>query len=723
MGTIRSVDGSTDATMASDAPTRVVHGVCPLDCADTCSWVVTVQDGRAVKLLGNREHPFTRGALCSKVNRFLEATRQPDRLLWPERRIGPKGQGRFERISWDAALEEIAARWRDIIARDGAQAIWPYYGTGTLGMIQGLAGAGRRLWNVLGTSQHHLSICMTAGGFGTGYTLGDNRIGMDPEGFAEARLIVLWGANPLVTHHHVWKFIEKARRGGGRLVVIDPLRTRTADQADEHLAPRPGTDAALALGLLHVVLARGGEDRDFIETHTLGWDAFRERILEFPPTRVADITGVPTAVIEQLGERLATKRPTAIKIGPGMQRHAGGGQAVRVISCIPGVTGDWRYPGGGVAYDTRSFFRGNFAALWRDDLRPPGTRVLTMTRLGEGLTEIGDPPVRALLVYGANPAASAPDQNKVRRGLAREDLFTVVIDHFQTDTADFADLLLPATMQTEHVDLHHAYGHAYLALNTPAVPPAGECLPNTEILRRIARALGVTESCVYDSDEDLARAVLDADELRMAGITLEALAVRGWMRLGEPQPWAPLAKGFPSPSGRLEFYSARAAEAGLDPLPTYTPPYESTPRDPALARRHPLALVAPAGPHFLNTEFSNLPALRDKAGPQRVLLHAEDAAVRGLVDGDVARVFNDRGEYLALVVVSDRVIPGLASGSKGHWPKLNPGGSSITATVMEKDSDMGRGAVFHDNRVEVERAAVTREDFLRAFATLGRRET
>ena len=700
--------------------TRRVHGVCPLDCPDTCSWVVTVQDGRAVKLQGNREHPFTRGSLCVKVNHFLEHTQLPDRLLWPLRRAGRKGEGRFARISWDEALGEIAARWRAIIERDGPQAVWPYYGTGTLGMIQGLAGAGRRLWNVLGTSQHHLSICMAAGGFATGYTLGDNRIGMDPEGFAEARLVILWGANPLVTHHHIWKFIEAARRRGAHVVVIDPIRTRTADQADEHVAPRPGTDAALALGLLHVVVARGAEDRDFIEAHTLGWDAFRERILEYPPARVAEITGLPVGRIEELGERLATARPTAIRIGPGMQRHAGGGMAVRTITCIPGVTGDWRHPGGGVAYDTRSFFKGNWAALWRDDLRPPGTRVLAMTRLGEALLELRDPPVRALLVYGSNPAASVPDQNKARRALAREDLFTVVIDHFQTDTADFADILLPATMQTEHADLHNSYGHAYLAWNAPAVAPPGECLPNSEIFRRLARALGVTEPCVYDSDEALARAVLDSDELRLGRVTLEALAERGWLRLGEPQPWAPLAKGFPSPSGRLEFYSSRAAESGLDPLPTYTPPYEAVGRDPEVARRYPLALIAPAGPHFLNTEFSNLPAMRDKAGPQRVLLHAADAAPRGLGDGDVARVFNDRGEYLACVEISDRVPPGIVGGAKGHWPKLNPGGTSIAATVMEKDADMGRGAVFHDNRVEVERAAMSREEFLGAFAALGR---
>src|SRR5262245_22757131 len=711
--------GLGNQSAASDPAIRLVHGACPLDCPDTCSWIVTVKDGRAVKLQGDPDHPYTRGALCAKVNHFIEHTELPDRLLYPMRRTGKKGEGKFARISWDEAIGEIATRLRAIIDQDGPQAIWPYYGTGSMGMIQGLAGSGRRLFNVLGTTQHHLSICMTSGGFATGYTLGDNRIGMDPEGLAEARLIILWGANPLVTHHHIWKFIEAARRRGAHTVVVDPVRTRSADQVDEHVALRPGTDAALALGLLYVVVARGAEDRDFIETHTLGWEAFRARILEYSPARVAEITGLPARRIEELGERLATTRPTGIRLGPGMQRHAGGGMAVRAITCIPGVTGDWRYPGGGAAYDTRSFFRGNWAALWRDDLRPPGTRVFAMTRLGEALLEIGDPPVRALLVYGSNPAASAPDQNKVRRGLARDDPFTVVIDHFQTDTADFADIVLPATMQTEHTDLHHSYGHAYLGWNAPAVPAPGECLPNSEIFRRLARALGVGEASVYDSDEALARAVLDSDELRAAGITPETLADRGWARLGQPQPWAPLAKGFPTASGRLEFSSERAAAAGLDPLPTYVPPFEAAACAPERHARYPLALIAPAGPHFLNTEFSNLPALRERAGPQRVMLHPLDAAARSLLDGDVARVHNERGEYLAAVEVSDRVPPGIVGGAKGHWPKLNPGATSIAATVMEKDADMGRGAVFHDNRVQVERAAITAEEFRRAFTALG----
>jgi anaerobic selenocysteine-containing dehydrogenase len=684
---------------------RQVHGACPLDCPDTCSWVVTVEDGTATALRGDRAHPYTRGALCAKVTRFLDYTRAPDRLLYPQRRVGAKGSSRFVRISWDEALDEIATRWKTIIATHGAQAIWPFQGTGSMGILQGLAGCGRRLWNVLGTSRHVITICTIAGGYGTGYTLGHPQVGMDPETFSASRLILLWGTNTLTTNHHLWKYVEAARRDGAYVVVIDPIRTRTAERADEHVTLVPGTDAALALGLLHVVVSLGREDREFIASHTLGWDAFRRRILDYPPERAAAITGVPRERIVALGERLATTRPTGIRLAMGMQRHGGGGMATRVITCIPGVTGDWRYPGGGAVYDTRGFFRANWKALWRDDLRPPGVRTLTMTRLGEGLLERHDPPVQALVIYGSNPLASVPDQNKVRRALARQDLFTVVIDHFQTDTADYADLLLPATMQPEHADLHYAYGHLYVAWNEPAVAPPGECLPHSEIFRRLARALGVTEPCVYDSDEDMARQLLASDDPSVAGITLERLRRDGWARLNVPAPFVPFANGFRTASGKLEFYSSRMAEAGLDPVPGYTPPYEAAQRETDLARRYPLALIAPASHFFLNTTFANVPKLAARQSEPTIELHPTEADARGLREGDPVRVYNDRGEFRARLIVGDRVPPGVAASVKGFWPKRVTGGANANTTVAERDADMGGGAVFHDNRVEVERSA------------------
>jgi anaerobic selenocysteine-containing dehydrogenase len=665
---------------------------------------VTVTGGEAVSLRGDPDHPFTRGSLCNKVEDYLSYARSPERLRYPLLRVGPKGSGEFTRISWEEALDRIAARFADVITKHGAEAIWPFLGSGSMGLLQGVYGAGRRLWNVLGTSRHVMSICTIAGGFGTGYTLGDNRVGMDPETLRLSKLVVLWGANVLTTNPHLWRSISEARANGANLVVIDPIRTRTAAQSDWHLAPIPGSDAALALGLLHVVLSEGKEDVAFIDGHTLGGPAFRQRILEFPPARVAGITGLPIESIVDLGHQLAATRPTGIRIGIGIQRHAGGGMAVRTITCIPGVTGDWRHPGGGVCYDTRGFYGLNWPALWRDDLRPRPTRALYMTRLGEGLLEIDDPPVQALLVYASNPMASVPHQTKVRRGLAREDLFTVVVEHFMTDTARYADIVLPATMQTEHRDLLIAYGHLYLNWNEPAVPPLGECLPTTEIFRRLARKMRLEAAPLYDSDETMARQVLDSGHPSLAGVTLEELKARGWMRLEYPDPFVPFATSFPTPSGKLEFVSERMAQVGLDPVAGYTPAHETSQRDTTLARAYPLALVTPANHYFLNSIFANVPRQQRRAGVATLVIHPDDAAPRGIVTGDEVSVANSRGSFLALADVSDRVRPGVVASTKGRWPAYAKGGATINATVDERDSDMGGGAVFHDNRVQVDKS-------------------
>ncbi|MEV6981686.1 molybdopterin oxidoreductase family protein [Sphaerisporangium sp. NPDC051017] len=661
-----------------------VLGACPLDCPDTCSWVVTVRDGEAVGLRGNRDQPYTRGALCVKVNRYLEHTKAADRILHPMRRVGPKGSGRFERISWDEALDEIATRLTAIIDEFGGEAIWPYQGTGTLGYIQGESGlAGQRLWNALGASRHDLNICSRAGNLGLARTNGTPG-GMDPETFALSKLILLWGTNTLTSGHHLWKFIQEARANGAHVVAIDPIRTRTADQADEYLAIRPGTDAALALALMYVVLNEGAEDRDYLEHHTTGWEDFEREIRKYPPKVAAEITGIPEKDIRALGVRLAHTRPTGIRATMGIQRHQGGGTAMRTIACIPGVTGDWKYPGGGLAYSTSAYVPLRVDS--RRELLPKPVRTLTMTRLAEGLADT-EKPVKCLWVYGANPMGSTSDQNRIREGLLREDLFTVVMEQFPTDTVDYADIVLPATMQFEHMDLHHGYGHMYLLWNEPAVAPAGECLSTTETFRRLARRLGLTEPSLYDSDLKIAEELLSADHPALAGITVEGLREKGWARLNYPEPFVPFTDGFPTPSRRLRFVPEGKG---------YVPPATIRPDGP-----YKLAMITPASHVFLNTVFGNNPELTRRAGAPKVMVNEKDAADRGLSHGQRVRVFNDNGGMTAEVEITDRVAPGVVATPKGSWPKLSPGGTNVNALVDERDADMGRGAVYHDNLVEI----------------------
>lgn len=688
-----------------------VFGACPLDCPDGCSWVVTVEDGKATRLRGNREHPYTAGALCAKVNGYLEHVQADDRLLYPLRRVGKKGEGTFERISWDEATKEIAERLLAVRDEFGGEAIWPFQGTGSLGWVQGLEGAaGRPLWNVLGASRHEMTACSVAGRIGASYTTGTSA-GMDPETFADSKLILLWGTNPLTSGHHVFKFMREAQKRGAYVVSIDPIKTRTAERADEWLAPLPGSDAALALGLLHIVLEMGAEDREYIAEHTVGFEAFKERILQFPPARVAELTGLPEERIRALGERLATTRPTGIRCTQGMQRHAGGGAALRMLYAIPGITGDWQYPGGGASYSTSGRFHPNIAGVYRDDLLQQPVRSLNMVRLADELLNQDAPPIKALVVYQANPMGSNPDQRRVREGLMREDLFTVVMEQFPTDTVDYADIVLPSTMQTEHLDVNDGYGHSYIHLNRPATAPRGEAVSTLETFRRIARAMGLTEPALYASDEEVARTLLGDD-------LFDELWETGWKRY-LPENYVPFTDGFPTPSGKLEFYSEKAEQDGLDPIPGYTPSQATRPDD-----DHPLALIAPASHWFLNTIFANKPDLMAKAGGPRVTLHPADAEARGLETGDTARVFNARGEFLADVLVADTVREGVVASTKGHWLKHVRGGANVNATTDERDSDMGGGAVYHDNRVEIERVgSVTNDDQPRdqaRFAPRGR---
>lgn len=684
----------------------IIRGACPHDCPDTCATLVTVQDGRATRIQGDPEHPFTRGFLCAKVNRYLERTYHPDRLTTPLRRVGAKGEGHFEPVSWEVALDDIAARLGEIAASpDGAQAILPYSYAGTMGLLQG-SSVDRRFFHALGASRLDRTICSMAGKVGMSMTVGAS-VGADGEGVPECDLILLWGTNTLTSNPHLWPHVLAARERGAHIIAIDPLRTRTAEQCDEWLGIRPGTDAALALAIMHVLFAEGLQDDDYLARYTLGADRLRARVAEWPPERAADITGIDAATIRTLARRYGRAHSAFVRINYGLQRHAGGGMAVRTIACLPAITGHWRHAGGGVQLSTSANFRFNNAALERPDLGAD-VRTINMIRLGEALLKgdagVGGPPVRALVVYNSNPADVAPDRNAVLRGLAREDLFTVVIEHFQTNTADWADYVLPATTQLEHWDVHLAYGHHYATLNRPAIAPRGEALPNTEIFRQLGRRMGLDPALFAEDDVALVRLALDSSHDRMRGVSFDRLMADGWARLNVPTPYVPFADGgFQTPSGKCEFYSARLEAMGFDPLPTFTPPYEFPESAPALAARFPLSLISSPRHYFLNSTFVNIASLRKHAEPE-CLMHPIDAERRGLSSGTRVIVHNDRGHFAAALRVSDSVREGVVWAPSIWWGKLSPDGHNANATTSQRETDMGHGPVFYDNLVEVSAA-------------------
>ena len=693
-----------------------IAGACPLDCPDTCAWLVGVDDsGRAVEMRGHPNHPITRGALCAKVSRYLERTYHPDRVLQPLKRVGPKGSGQFKPITWEEALSEIAARLSDIVARYGSEAVLPYSYSGTLGALQN-GSMDRRFTHALGASRLARTLCAEAGYNGYVYTIGAT-VGTAPEDFAHAKLILLWGTNTLTSNMHLWPFVLEARHRGARVIVIDPVRTRTAQHADEWIPIVPGTDAALALGMMHVIVRDGLWDEEYVRQHTLGFDHLRERLEEWPPERAAVITGIPAQRIERLAREYATTRPAAIRINYGMQRHGGGGMAVRAITCLPALVGSWREQGGGVLLSTSGAFPLNREALKRPDLMPHPTRVINAARLGDALSlEVwararavmwGSPevPVQALIVYSGNPAATNPDQNAVIRGLAREDLFTVVIDHFITDTADYADIFLPATTQVEHWDLHTAYGHYVLALNRPAIAPLGESKPDTEIFRLLAQRLGLEHPAFQDSDEDLIRQALQVDHPWMEGITFERLMEEGFVALNLPRPFLPFAEGkFFTPSGKCEFYSEAAARDGFDPLPTFHPPHEVPIPTNGQRRNGRLALLSPSAHYFLNTNFANVERMVRRQGEIRLLIHPQDAAARGIGDGDWVRVWNERGALRLRARVSEDVRPGVCYVPSVWWRKFAADGQSVNVLTSQAEADMGGGATFYDVAVNVEPA-------------------
>jgi anaerobic selenocysteine-containing dehydrogenase len=682
---------------------RIVRAACPHDCPDTCAMLVSVSaEGRATAVAGDPDHPVTAGFLCGKVSNYLDRVYGEDRILTPLLRDGPKGEGRFRRVSWDEALAAVATGLRAAIERHGPESILPYSYFGTQGVLQANS-MSARFMDAIGASNLRRTICASAGTAGVRATHGESPE-VDPEEWPHARFVLLWGWNPMSTAPHLWRLLLAARRNGARLVAVDPYRSRTARVADEHVRPLPGTDGALALGMMRAIVDAGLADEAWCRAHAVGYDELLERLEEYPLERCSELCGVDAETIARLGSELAERQPSLVRAGVGAQRHLGAPIAYRTLACLAAVAGSWRQRGGGFSYiplATNAVLSSD--ALSRPDLREAPARTINMSQLGSALTDPAlDPPVAALVVWCSNPAAIAPDQGKVLEGLAREELFTVVLEQFLTDTAAHADVVLPATTQLEHVDVLWSWGHHYLTFNEPAIAPIGEAKPNTEIFRLLAARMGLDDPCFRDTDEELLASLFAEPP---GGIELEELRSRGWAKVDLGQGPTPHADGgFSTPDGKLRLKADVLAAQGLDPLPFYDPPAEVA--DEALASRYPLALVTPKTHLFLNSTFPNQ-ARQAAAQPEPfVAVHPDDAAARGVTDGTLVRVFNDRGSFVASAVVSDDVRAGVVASPMGWWRRSWPGGLSCQATTSQRLTTLGQAPTFNDNRVELELAEV-----------------
>ncbi len=675
------------------------RSVCALDCPDACSLLVDVEDGRAKRLRGDPSHPVTRGFLCAKVTRYLEREYSPDRLLYPQRRVGAKGEGRFERVSWDEALDGIAARLRSIADEFGPEAILPYSYGGTMGMLNG-AGMDRRFFHRLGASRLDRTICASTGGAAVAATNG-LRYSTEPEQFARSKFIIAWGANIHGTSVHNWPFIVEARRNGAQLVVIDPVRTRTAALADKHFAIHPGSDLALALGLMHVIIGEGLHDADYVARYTNGFDELRERVKKYTPERVAAWTGIAAEDVVWLARSYAATRPAAIRANYGVARGERSGAAVRAIVALPALTGSWREAGGGLLMSTSQAFQFDRAGLERPDLQQRSAlgraaRIVNMSELGKALTALQDPPVQALVVYCSNPAAVAPDQNTVLRGLAREDLFTVVLEQMPTDTAAYADFVLPATTFLEHGDLYFSWGHHYVPLARPVLPAPGEARSNVDVFRALAKRMGFEDACFDDSEDDMMRQLLGSGHPFLEGITLERLERDRFVRLNVApgsEPFLPFAEGgFGTPSGKCEF--------GAETL-EYTPPVESRQGDAGLRARYPLEMVSSKNDDSMNSTFGNRDAVDRETA--RVAMHPDDARHREIRDGDRVRVFNDRGSLVLEASVDGVVRPGVVRIPSTRWVRRAQDGRNANVLTSDRLADLGGGPTFYNCLVQVER--------------------
>ncbi len=690
---------------------RVVHAACPHDCPDACGTLITVEEGRATRIQGDPAHPITQGFLCAKVAKYLDRVYSPDRVLYPMRRMSPKGTGgadAFQRITWEEALNEIVTRLKQISAEFGSEAVLPYSYGGNLGVLNG-ASMDMRFFHRLGASQLLRTICSTTGGDAIVSVYG-RKVGTEPEQFRHSKYIIAWASNIHGNNVHLWPFVEEARRNGATLVVIDPYRTRTARVADWHIAVNPSTDVALAMGMMHIIVRDGLHDEDYIARYADGFEELQKRLPKYTPKQVSEWTGIPAKDIERLAHEYATARPAAIRLNYGIQRTTNGGAAVRAVCMLPVITGSWKEVGGGLQLSLSGGFGLNTSALERTDLMqksPLGrdARSINMVELGKVLTEVNNPPVKSLFVYNCNPAAVCPEHNLVVRGLKRTDLFTVVHEQFFTDTTDYADILLPATTFFEQKDLVKAYGHLFLQVSQQAIEPLGECRSNVDLFRELALRMGFEDACFRETVDEMIDAALTSGAPQLAGITRERLEREPQVRLNlhgdeSDKPWLPFAEGFPTANGKARLYNGDLIAEGMDPVADFVPPEES--RHTATAKQYPLELLARKADNFLNSTFVNLPGLQKMERQNELEMSRTDAESRGILDGDRVRVFNERGE-IVLTARVDGAVAGGVVGAKLGWAKLSEDGVNINVLTSARLADLGGGATFYATLVEVER--------------------
>lgn len=695
------------------------HGGCPHDCPDTCSMVYEVENGQLISVRGNPDHPMTRGGLCVKLKDYEKRHYHPERVLHPLRRVGPKGSGQFEPISWDEALTEITDRWKAIIEEYGPQAIIPYSYLGNQGLVHGLNG-GDAFFNKMGATVCERTFCGEGSCTAWLLTVGPTA-GVDPESFIHSKYIIIWGCNSVSTNLHHWHIVKDAQKRGAKVVVIDPYKSKTAKEADWHIAPRPGTDGALAMAMMHTIIEEGLVDQDYVDSYTVGYADLAERAKQRTPEWAEEITGVSAHDIRMLAREFAMTQPAAIRLGVALERNYGGGQAIRAISCLPALVGAWRHVGGGALQFPVWEHPYKFDVICRPDLIPEGTRVINAIQIGRALTNEMDLdiPIKSMMCWNANPVTQAAETDKIVAGLMREDLFLVSAEHFLSDTASFADIVLPASMGAEMEDMVLSWGHLYLTYNEKCVESPGEAIPNNEIFRRLAAKMGYEEENFKWTDSECLENYVDWDSPACEGIDLAYLREHGYARLnvGTRDNRAPHKNGqFPTATGKCHFriddatnfvagpfrqmYDGFQPGEALDSLPDYVASRETPQTNPELAKRFPLNIISPKSHGFLNSCYANMDNKLKAQGEQFVMISAADADVRQIQQGDAVRVFNDRGGFDAKAQITEDVTPGIVVATLGYWRQRNNG--TVNCVSSAEFVDMGHAPTFTDNLVQVE---------------------